>query len=70
MKGGVNMSPEILAIIGLIAVPALVWAWAKFVKPLFEKNAIVAVVAKAIADGELTKEEAQEIIDELRKLFE
>lgn len=64
------MTPEIIAIVGLIAVPALVWAWAKFVKPLWGKTPLVQVITKAIADGELTKEEAEEIIAEIKKLFE
>jgi len=64
------MSPEIIAIISLVAVPALVWAWAKWVKPLWGKTPLAQVITKAVADGELTKEEAEEIIAELKKLFE
>ena len=62
------MSPEILGILALIAVPGVVWAWAKWVKPLFGKQPIISVVLKAIGDGELTKEEAEEIIAEIKKL--
>lgn len=63
------MSPEIIAIVSLIAVPAIVWAWAKFVKPLWGKTPLAQVITKAIADGELTKEEAEEIVEEIKKLF-
>jgi len=64
------MSPEILGIVGLILVPAVVWAWAKFIQPLFGKQPIIKVVAEAIADGELTKAEAQAIVDEIKKLID
>lgn len=63
------MSPEIIAIVSLIAVPAIVWAWERFVKPLWDKTPLVQKITDAIADGELTKEEVQAIIDEAKKLF-
>lgn len=63
------MSPEVIAILSLVAVPAIVWAWEKFVKPLWDKTPLAQKITAALADGELTKEEVQAIIDEATKLL-
>jgi len=66
------MTPEILIIGALIAVPALVWAWKQFGKPLFDKAAQIAIikaVVEGLADGELTEAEAKRIVEEIKKLL-
>jgi hypothetical protein len=72
VKGGDFMTPEILTIAALIAVPALVWAWKQFAKPLFEKAAqieLVKAVVEGLADGELTEAEARRIVEEIKALL-
>lgn len=64
---------QILAVAGLILVPAMVWVWGKFGKPLFAKAAkveLIQAVVEGFADGELTEAEATRIVEEIKKLLQ
>jgi hypothetical protein len=61
----------IVGLIGPLLGGAVVWAWNKFGKPIMEKLGkfeLLRDIFDALKDGELTEEEANKLIEDIKKI--